>query len=72
MLDCWLEVSLHLEGPATSQLDQGYPWFSLVPEQTLTWYSYTTVLPMVTSESVPSFAESSFFLVFLFYLDRAV
>jgi hypothetical protein len=24
--DCWLEVSLHLEGPATGQLDQGFPW----------------------------------------------
>jgi hypothetical protein len=33
MLDCWLEVSLHLERPVTSQLDQGFPWFSLVPEQ---------------------------------------
>jgi hypothetical protein len=22
MPDCWLEVSLHLEGPATGQLDQ--------------------------------------------------
>jgi hypothetical protein len=33
--DCWLEVSLHPEGPATGQLDQGFPWFSLVPEQML-------------------------------------
>jgi hypothetical protein len=30
--DCWLEVSLHPEGPATGQLYQGFPWFSLVPE----------------------------------------
>jgi hypothetical protein len=36
--DCWLEVSLHPEGPATGQLDQGFPWFSLVPEQMLNWY----------------------------------
>jgi hypothetical protein len=35
MPDCWLEVSLHPEGPATGHLDQGFPWFSLVPEQML-------------------------------------
>jgi hypothetical protein len=38
MPDCWLEVSLHLEGPATGHLDQGVPWFDLVPEQMLSWY----------------------------------
>jgi hypothetical protein len=37
MPHCWLEVSLHPEGPATGQLDQGFPWFSLVPEQMLSW-----------------------------------
>jgi hypothetical protein len=31
MPDCSLEVSLHPEGPVTVQLDQGFPWFSLVP-----------------------------------------
>jgi hypothetical protein len=25
MPDCWLKVSLHPEGPATGQLDQGLP-----------------------------------------------
>jgi hypothetical protein len=35
MPDCWLEVNLHSEGPATAQLGQGFPWFSLVPEQML-------------------------------------
>jgi hypothetical protein len=25
MSDCWLEVSLHPEGPVTVQLDQGFP-----------------------------------------------
>jgi hypothetical protein len=38
MPDCRLEASLHQEGPATGQLDQGFPWFSLVPEQMLSWY----------------------------------
>jgi hypothetical protein len=36
--DCWLEVSLHPEGPVTCQLDLGFPWFSLVLEQMLSWY----------------------------------
>jgi hypothetical protein len=30
---CWLEISLHPEGPATGKLDEGFPWFSLLPEQ---------------------------------------
>jgi hypothetical protein len=38
MTDCWLEDKLHPEGPATCELDQGFPWFSLVPEQMLSWY----------------------------------
>jgi hypothetical protein len=37
MPNCWLEVGLQPEGPATGQLDQGFPWFSLVPEQMLSW-----------------------------------
>jgi hypothetical protein len=31
-------VSLHPEGPATGQLDQDFPWFSLVQGQMLSWY----------------------------------
>jgi hypothetical protein len=44
MPDCWLEVSLHLEGPATGQLDQGFPWFSSLLEQMLSWYPNSTLL----------------------------
>jgi hypothetical protein len=43
MPDCWLEVSLDQEGPATDQLDQGFTWFSLVPEQMLSWYPNSTL-----------------------------
>jgi hypothetical protein len=35
MPDCWLEVSLHSEGPVTGQFDQEFPWFSSVLEQML-------------------------------------
>jgi hypothetical protein len=53
MPDCWLEVSLHPEGPATGQLDQGFPWFSLLPEQMLSWYPNSTLhcmLPIQPSQ----------------------
>jgi hypothetical protein len=48
MSDCWLEVSLHPEGPATGQLYQGFPWFSLVPEQMLSWYPNSTLHCMLS------------------------
>jgi hypothetical protein len=37
----------HPEGPATGQLDQGFPWFSLVPEQMLSWYPNSTLYCML-------------------------
>jgi hypothetical protein len=51
--DCWLEVSLHPGGPVTGQLNQGFQWVSLVPEQMLSWYPNSTlhcVLPMQPSQ----------------------
>jgi hypothetical protein len=61
MPDCWLEVSFQLEDPATGQLDHGLPWFSLVPEQMLSWYPNSTLhchashaaLPMVALKCSP-------------------
>jgi hypothetical protein len=59
MPGCWLEVSLHPEGPATGQLDQGFPWFSLVPEKMLSCYPNSTLhathaaLPMATLKISP-------------------
>jgi hypothetical protein len=44
---------LHSEGPGTGQLDQGFPWFSLIPEQMLSWYPNSTLycmLPMQPSQ----------------------
>jgi hypothetical protein len=43
MLDFWLEVSLHPEGPVIGQLDKGFPWFSLDTEQMLRWYPNSTL-----------------------------
>jgi hypothetical protein len=50
MPDCWLEVSLHPKGPATGQLDQGFPWFSLVPEQMMSWYPNSTLHCMLSMQ----------------------
>jgi hypothetical protein len=44
---------LHSKGPATGQLDQGFLWFSLVPEQMLSRYPNSTLhymLPMQPSQ----------------------
>jgi hypothetical protein len=44
-----LEAGLHPERPAIVQLDQSFPWFSLGPEQMLSWYPNSTLhcmLPM--------------------------
>jgi hypothetical protein len=35
--------SLNPEGPATGQLDQGFPWFSSVLEQMLSWCPNSTL-----------------------------
>jgi hypothetical protein len=40
---CWLEVSFNPEGPATGQIDQGFPWFYLAPKQMLSWYPNFTL-----------------------------
>jgi hypothetical protein len=49
-LMCRLEVSLHPVGLATCQLVQGFPWFSLVIQQMLSWYPYVTSLHMQPSQ----------------------
>jgi hypothetical protein len=64
MPDCWLEVSLHSEDPATGQLDQGFPWVSSILEQMLSLYPEFHValrashaaLPLVTSRFRPNVA----------------
>jgi hypothetical protein len=64
MPDGGLEVSLHPGGPATGQLDRGFPWFSSILEQMLTWYpefhvalrASHTAFPVVTSKFRPNVA----------------
>jgi hypothetical protein len=43
MAVCWLEVSLHMEDPATGHLNQGLPWSSSVLEEMLSFYSKSTL-----------------------------
>jgi hypothetical protein len=56
MPDCWLEVSLHPEGPATGQLDQGFPWFSSVAEFHVALRASHAALPLVPSKFRPNVA----------------
>jgi hypothetical protein len=53
MPDCWLEVSLHPEDPATGHLDQDFPWFSSILEQMLSWYPKFHVALHATHASLP-------------------
>jgi hypothetical protein len=53
MPDCWLEVSLHPEGPATDQLDQGFPWFSSMLEQMLSWYTNSHFAVQASHAALP-------------------
>jgi hypothetical protein len=79
MPDCWLEVSLHPEGPATGQPSQGSLWFSLVSEQMLSWYPNSTfslnashaALPMVTLKMLP-YTNVTLTFGFDFGLDHPV
>jgi hypothetical protein len=76
MLDCWLEVSLHPEGPATGQLKvfRGFPWSQ---RKCLSWYLNSTLhcmlpmqpLPMVTLKISP---YTNATLTFDFGLDHLV
>jgi hypothetical protein len=71
MPECWLKVSLHTEGPATGQLDQGIPWFSLVLEQMLSSYPNSTLHCMLHMQ--PSQWQQKFHLtVALHMLDQNI
>jgi hypothetical protein len=57
MPHCWLEVSLHPEGPVIGQFDQGFPIFlgirvnaKLVPKFHVTLHASHAALPMVALE----------------------
>jgi hypothetical protein len=61
MPDCWLEVSLHPEGPATGQLDQGFSVVflgptanaELVPKFHVALHASHAALPMITPKNLP-------------------
>jgi hypothetical protein len=58
--DCLLEVNLHPEGHVIGQLDQGFPWISLVPEHAefvskfhVALHASHVALPMLTLKITP-------------------
>jgi hypothetical protein len=74
MINCWLEVSLHPECPATGQLDQSFRWFSranaeLVPKFHVALHASHAALPMVTLRISP---YTNGTLTFDFGLDHPV
>jgi hypothetical protein len=66
MPDCRLEVTLHSEGPETGQIDQGFPWSPLDPEQMLSWYQNFTFTACFTC-SPPSGSIKNFALMYPSY-----
>jgi hypothetical protein len=64
MPDCWLEVGLHPEIPVTAQIDQSFPWFSLilranaelVPKFHVALHAPHAALPLVASKFCPNIA----------------
>jgi hypothetical protein len=64
MPDCWLEVSLHPEGPATGQLDQDVSVVflcpranaELVPKFHVALHATHAALPMITLKFRPNVA----------------
>jgi hypothetical protein len=80
MPDCWLEVSLHPEGPATCQLEKVL--FSvvflrpranaeLVPKFHVALYASHAALPMVTLK-IPPYTNVTLTFDFDFWLDHPV
>jgi hypothetical protein len=72
MPDCWLEVSLHPEGPATGLLDQGFLSFFSVPEQMLSWYPNSTLHCMLVTLKISLYTNVTLTSDFDFGLDHPV
>jgi hypothetical protein len=51
--DFWLEVSMHLEGPATGHLDTGFLGFSIF-KQILRWSPNSTLLLRISHAVLPN------------------
>jgi hypothetical protein len=69
MPDCWLEVSLHPEGPATGQLDQGFPWFySVLKQILLSCYPHPHVVLQALHAALPLGTEAYIYIYIFFFL----
>jgi hypothetical protein len=56
MPNCWLKVSLLREDPATSQLAQGFPWFTSVLVQVLASTARFTFIPTNVNNISPKYS----------------
>jgi hypothetical protein len=59
MSGCWIEVTLHPEGPTTGQLDHGLPWILLSSRANAKFVNKFHVALHASNVAFPTFDQTS-------------